>query len=84
MFVKGGFEMPWRLASFLALLVVITCFIGFNLDNRCDVSVVVHTFESVPIFISLLVAYIAGALTLIPFFLKPRKKDPLAKKGDEV
>ena len=61
--------MPWKLIGFLTVIVLITFFIGFNLDNRCDVSLVFYTFHDVPIFVSLLVAYVCGAITLIPFFV---------------
>jgi uncharacterized integral membrane protein len=65
--------MPWKLISFLFVLVVITLFIGFNIENRCDVSFIMHTFRDVPIFVSLLFAYVAGAVTVIPFFFGYRK-----------
>lgn len=78
--------MPWKLVSFLSVLVVITLFIGFNLENRCDVSLIVYTYKNVPIFVSLLFAYVVGALTTIPFFLAsgPKRRNPkknAAKKG---
>ncbi|HNY21530.1 MAG TPA: hypothetical protein PKO22_05195 [Treponemataceae bacterium] len=78
--------MPWKLVSFLSVLVVITLFIGFNLENRCDVSLIVYTYKNVPIFVSLLFAYVVGALTTIPFFLasgtkRRNSKKPAAKKG---
>lgn len=60
--------MPWKLVSFLFILILATLFIGFNLENRCDVSFIFYTFKDVPIFVSLLFAYVAGALTVIPFF----------------
>ena len=66
--------MPWKLVSFLFVLVAITVFIGFNIENRCDVSFIMYTFRDVPIFVSLLFAYVAGAVTVIPFFFGYRKK----------
>ena len=61
--------MPWKLIAFLTILILVTFFVGFNLDNRCDVSLVFNTFRNVPIFVSLLIAYACGAITLIPFFI---------------
>jgi hypothetical protein len=66
--------MPWRLLAFLFVLLAITFFIGFNLDNRCDVSFIFYKYADVPIFVSLLFAYAAGALTVLPFFLASGKK----------
>ena len=75
--------MPWKLVVFLCTLIVCTLFIGFNLSNTCDVSFVFYTFHSVPIFVSLLFAYSAGAITVIPFFLASRKKR-LSKNGKQA
>lgn len=73
--------MPFKLIGFLIVLLVAIFFIGFNLDNRCDVSVVLHTFEDVPIVLSLLAAYVLGSFSVIPFLLgRRRKKNSSAKK----
>ena len=71
--------MPWKLIAFLAILVAITFFIGFNLDNRCDVSFVFYQYENVPIFVILLVAYLAGAISVLPFLIVHRSR--VARKG---
>lgn len=62
--------MPWKLVLFLATLLLATLFIGFNLDNRCDVSWIFGTFRDVPIFVSLLFAFTAGVFAAIPFKLR--------------
>lgn len=66
--------MPWKLVSFLTVLIICTLFIGFNLENRCDVSFIFYTFKNVPIFVSLLFAYATGAISVLPFFFGNRKK----------
>jgi len=75
--------MPWKLILFLTGLVLMTFFIGFNLDNRCDVSLIFYTFHNVPIYVGLLFAYACGAITLIPFIIvagtKAAKKATLSK-----
>lgn len=71
--------MPWKLIAFLTILFAITCFIGFNLDNRCDVSFVFYKYENVPIFVSVLGAYLAGAISVFPFFIVHRSR--AARKG---
>jgi uncharacterized integral membrane protein len=72
--------MPWKLVGFLSVLVVITIFIGFNLDNRCDVCLIFYTWKNVPIFVSLLLAYVIGALTMLPFLFISGGKKRTAKK----
>ena len=66
--------MLFKLIFFLLCLVVALFFIGFNLDNRCDVSIIFHTFPDVPIVLSLLAAYVVGAFSVIPFLFGRRKK----------
>ncbi len=75
--------MPWKLIAFLAILLVITLFIGFNLDNRCDVSFIFYKYSDVPIFVSILFAYAAGAITAVPFIIGHgrKKAGKLSSKG---
>lgn len=65
--------MPWKLVSFITVMVLITFFIGFNLENSCDISFIFYSFKKVPIFVSLLFAYVVGAVTVLPFFFGYRK-----------
>jgi len=57
--------MPWKLLAFIAVMAIVLVFIGFNLDNRCDISLVVVTFTSVPVVITILVTYILGLLSAL-------------------
>ncbi len=66
--------MPFKLIAFLLVMLIAIFFIGFNLDNRCNVSVILHTFEDVPIVLSLLAAYVLGSFSVIPFLLGRRRK----------
>lgn len=81
--------MPWKLIGFVVLLIFATIFIGFNLDHRCDVSIGFTTFKDVPIFLSLLISFVAGVLVMTPFaFFKPistakKKKTPQETKTQE-
>jgi hypothetical protein len=80
--------MPWKLILFLFNLILATLFIGFNLDNRCDVSLLFRTFEDVPVFVSILFAYVAGALSVIPFIIgyrsaQKRKKTASSRSVDD-
>lgn len=66
--------MLFKLIFFLLFLVIALFFIGFNLENRCDVSIVFHTFPDVPVVLSLLAAYVIGAFSVVPFLFGRRKK----------
>ncbi len=59
--------MPWKLLVFIAVMTIVLVFIGFNLDNRCDLSLVFVTYRSVPVVITMLAAYLLGLLSA--FFL---------------
>lgn len=64
--------MPWKLVLSIAVLSIVLIFIGFNLDNRCDISLVFVKFKSVSIVITMLSFYLLGLLTAL--LLTVRKK----------
>ncbi len=67
--------MPWRLIGFIICIVLVTVFAGFNLDNSCNISFVFFQLENVPIFFSLMAAFVLGVLVVLPFtFGKKRAK----------
>ncbi len=78
--------MPARLIGFLVSLVFLALFVGFNLENRCDVSLVFHTFRDVPIVISLLFAFVAGALSVIPALIgaRAKRKDAARRSAESL
>ncbi|PKL26510.1 MAG: hypothetical protein CVV47_00840 [Spirochaetae bacterium HGW-Spirochaetae-3] len=59
--------MPWKLLAFIAIMVFVLVFVGFNLDNRCDISLIFVSFKSVPVVITILGTYVLGLLSA--FFL---------------
>ena len=73
-------NVPWRLLLLLGLLVVVAVFAGFNLD-RVDVSVGFYVFEGIPLFLALIVAFIAGSIVTLPLALvRRRRRESQAKK----
>lgn len=58
--------MPWKLLLRLTGLAIILVFVVMNRQNTSDVSLGFRTFEDVPIFLSLFLAFFAGALVSIP------------------
>ena len=63
--------MPWKLIGLILLLVLVAVFASFNLSNKADISLGFTVFKEVPIFLSLLMAFLAGALLMIPFTFGP-------------
>lgn len=72
--------MPWKLVGFIICLVLGTCFAGFNLENSCNISFGFHTFENIPIFFSLIVAFACGVVVTLPFTVI-KKKSSKEKKA---
>jgi uncharacterized integral membrane protein len=60
---------PWRLIGIIAVLAVLLCFIGFNLDNKCDLSLVFTTIPNVPVYVTIFASFILGMLFSLPFFI---------------
>jgi uncharacterized integral membrane protein len=65
--------MPLKLIGTIILLIAVTIFCGFNLDNKCNISFVFYTFENVSVFITVMVSFFAGILVMTPFALFKKK-----------
>jgi uncharacterized integral membrane protein len=67
--------MPWKLLAFIIAMTIVLVFIGFNLENRCDVSLAFYTFTDVPVVITILASFLLGLLMAFPlsFARKPKK-----------
>lgn len=59
--------MPWKLFSFIFSAAVVLCLVGFNLDNKTDVSLVFIVFHDVPVFMTMFCAFCAGVIFTLPF-----------------
>ncbi len=72
--------MPWRMLLFLVVLALVVVLLAANLENRASFSFVLRglQLEQVPVFLALLVAFIAGALTMLPFTIG--RRHPRARK----
>jgi uncharacterized integral membrane protein len=74
--------MPWRLIIVIAIGVVFLGFIGFNLENTCNVSFGFHTFENVPVFLTALSSFVLGMVLTLPLVIsfrsaaRRKKQDP--------
>lgn len=58
-----------RLIGTMIVLVLIAFFAGFNLDNKCAVNLLVHEFENVPVFFTIIISFVGGILFSLPFAL---------------
>ncbi len=77
--------MPWKMIGFLVVLVLVAFFASLNMNHRADISLGFYIFKDVPIFLSLLVAFLAGAVLIIPFTIgaSMRKKNKLKEKAQK-
>ncbi len=65
--------MPVRLIGTIILLLIVTIFAGANLDNRCNINFIFRTVQNVPVFLTAVVSFLAGAIIMIPFTFRCRK-----------
>nr|WP_314992620.1 hypothetical protein [uncultured Treponema sp.] len=72
--------MPGKLLYFIIIMLMLALFMGFNLSNRCDISIIFHVFKDVPIFLSLLFAFLLGNIAVLPFLISSRHKIKKAEK----
>ena len=71
--------MPWKLIFVILSIVVITCLIGFNLENKSNISLVFWEFEDVPVFMTMFCSFCVGILFSLPFSI-----GKIAAKNKEV
>ena len=64
--------MPVKLIGTLCVAVVAAFFTGYNLDHRCDVWLF-HTFENVPVAVTILVSLLSGVIITLPFTFGKRE-----------
>jgi tetrahydrodipicolinate N-succinyltransferase len=74
--------MPWRLIGFVLIGAVFLCFIGFNLENRCDISFGVFIFRQVPVFLTAFSAFVLGMLLALPLVIPFRGRGRRGKKAE--
>ena len=76
--------MPWRMVGLLVTLLLVAIFATLNLEYRSNVSFGFREFEDVPIFLSTLLSFIAGAVVMLPFTLRRRRRQMAAGAEREV
>lgn len=72
--------MPWRLITFLIVLTLVVLFAGFN-TTGVPISFGFYTLPSVPVFLSLIIAFLAGTFVMLPFAVKRRKAKGTRQKS---
>ncbi len=75
--------MPWRLLALVVILALSLVFVGFNLDNRCDVSFGFAVIKDIPVFFPLLAAFTAGMLFSFPFVFHGKKNAKVQKRSEK-
>jgi len=72
--------MSGKLLYFIGIMLIIALFMGFNLYNRCDISFIFYVFKDVPIFLSMMFAFLLGNIAVLPFLISSRHKMKNAEK----
>lgn len=67
--------MVLKLILLIASLVAFSFFTGLNLDNKCDIWFFWTTFKNVPVFLTAIISFAAGALFTLPLALKAGSKN---------
>jgi len=70
---------PIKLVATICILLICTVFTGFNLDNKCDINFIFKTAHQVPVFVTIMISFVAGVLLMVPFTIgkrRPPKKGP--------
>jgi uncharacterized integral membrane protein len=63
---------PWKLIIVVIVAVLLALFIGFNLNNKCEISFVFGRVADVPVYFTILLSFIAGLAAALPFSIRHR------------
>jgi uncharacterized integral membrane protein len=78
--------MPWRLIQFIVVFAIFLLFIGFNLENKCDIKFGTEkmVLKDVPVYFTVFCSFIIGMLCALPFVFRhksQKKADTGQRKG---
>jgi uncharacterized integral membrane protein len=71
-----------KFIGFVALCAVFLVFIGFNLENRCDISFGFTKLSDVPVFLTAFASFVLGLLASVPIAVSIRLRKK-RKQGAE-
>ena len=72
--------MPWRLLVLIVILGILLGFIGFNLNNTCDLSLGFKVFKGVPVYLTVFASFMLGLVSSLPFLIFGRLKKKMKKE----
>jgi len=58
-----------RLIQIIVFFAVILLFIVFNLENKCNISVIFKNISDVPVYLIAFCSFILGMISTLPFIL---------------
>jgi hypothetical protein len=71
--------MPWKLIFYLVVVGLILVFVGLNLGNTTDISLGFVTYEGIPVFMGLFVAFFLGVAVSIPIAVQTSSRKTKAR-----
>lgn len=76
--------MPWKLVLFIVCLVLVTVFMGFNIENRCNISFGFTELTGVPVFVTIMASFLLGVILVLPFTFIRRKNKKTVHESDKT
>ncbi|MDR0452754.1 MAG: hypothetical protein LBH15_06895 [Treponema sp.] len=74
--------MVLKFIGFIALCAVFLVFIGFNLENKCDISFGFARLPDVPVFFTAFVSFVLGLLASVPIAISIRIRKNRKRNGE--
>ncbi|MFP4153815.1 MAG: hypothetical protein ACOC2V_02060 [Alkalispirochaeta sp.] len=71
--------MPWKLIFYLVIVGLILVFVGLNLGHTTDISLGFVTYEEIPVFMGLFVAFFLGVAVSIPIAVQSSSRKTKAR-----
>jgi len=75
--------MPKRLIQLIVFFAIILLFIVFNLENKCDISVIFKKIPDVPVYLVAFFSFILGMISTLPFIFSYQIKKKREAKDEK-
>ncbi len=66
--------MPWKTILLIIAATFAVLFIALNVDHKTEISLIFFTLDQVPVYLTVFVSMLIGALVMVPSIFKRRKR----------
>ncbi len=74
----------WKIIGAILCVTLIVLFISFNIDHVSHISFIVYTIEDIPVYLTIFISLLIGALAMLPVALGHRSRKKRTKDVEMI